>query len=105
MSAIVKHLLPLGFRLPTQNKSISGGFFIWLDLPTPLTGELLEQRALSDEKLKIGSGTMFEVQGDCSPDHKTFEHSIRVCFAYEQFELLHEGIERLAAVASRMIYN
>lgn len=103
MAAIKEHLLPLGFKVPAGNQPISGGFFIWLDLPSPLTGDLLAQRALADERLMIGSGTLFQVQGDCSEDYRTFEHSIRLCFAYERFELLHEGVERLAAVARCML--
>ncbi|KAF3391946.1 Uncharacterized protein DPV78_010693 [Talaromyces pinophilus] len=103
ISAIKEHLLPLGFKLPVGNQPISGGFFIWLDLPSTLTGDLLAQRALEVEKLRIGSGTLFQVQGDCSEHHRTFEHSIRLCFAYERFELLYEGVERLASVARSML--
>lgn len=103
MGAIEEHLLPLGFRVPAGNQPISGGYFIWLDLPLPLTGDLLAQEALADEKLMIGRGTLFQVQGDRSEDFRTFEHSIRLCFAYERFELLYEGVERLAAVARRML--
>lgn len=103
MGAIKEHLLPLGFHLPLDNQPISGGFFIWLDLPLSLKGDLLAQRALQEEKLRIGSGTLFEVQGDNSKNFRTFEHSIRLCFAYERYESLYEGIERLAAVAKRML--
>lgn len=103
MGAIKEHLFPLGFRVPAGNQPISGGYFIWLDLPPQLTGDSLAQRALADEKLKIGSGTLFRVQGDCSEYCRTFEHSIRLCFAYERPELLCEGVERLAAVARRIL--
>jgi DNA-binding transcriptional MocR family regulator len=103
MAAIHENLIPLGFKVPAGYQPISGGFFIWLDLPSLLTGDLLAQRALADEMLMIGSGTLFQVQGDCSEDYRTFQHSIRLCFAYERFELLYEGVERLATVARRML--
>ncbi|EED21304.1 aminotransferase, putative [Talaromyces stipitatus ATCC 10500] len=103
ISAINDHLLPLGFKLPAGNQPISGGYFIWLDLPLSLTGDLLAQRALADEMLMIGSGTMFQVQDDCSENHQRFERSIRLCFAYERFEVLYEGVERLGNVARRML--
>lgn len=102
-AAIVDHLLPLGFKAPGTEQMVVGGFFIWLEIPSLLLADDLAKRALTEEKLVIGSGTLFQVQGDCTENHQTFDKNIRLCFAWERFEVLYEGVKRLADVARRMI--
>ncbi|KAL1982413.1 hypothetical protein VTN96DRAFT_1318 [Rasamsonia emersonii] len=103
MTAIHDHLLPLGFRIPSSSPPVVGGYFIWVNLPQPLRATELAQKALTEENLKIGSGTLFQVQGDPTEGSDDFEGSIRISFAWEEFDLLDQGVQRLAAVARRML--
>jgi DNA-binding transcriptional MocR family regulator len=103
MGAIKEYLLPLGFKLPAANtQPAAGGFFVWLDLPAALTGDALAERALADGNVRIGSGTLFQIEGDCSEHRRSFAGSIRLCFAWERFEVLDEGVRRLADVVRCM---
>lgn len=102
MSAINTHLVPLGFRVPASAQPIVGGFFIWLDLPAGLTSSVLADRA-AEENVKIGSGTLFQVEGDCSEGRQDFEGGIRLSFAWEEFGLLSEGVQRLGKAACRIL--
>lgn len=103
MNAIQEHLIPLGFRIPSLSLPIAGGYFIWIDLPDSLQASTLTEKALVDESLIIGSGTLFQVQGDPAEDRDDFEGSIRISFAWEEVDLLEEGVRRLADVARRML--
>jgi DNA-binding transcriptional MocR family regulator len=103
VTAIEEHLLPLGFTLPSSFLPIVGGYFIWVDLPQSLQASDLAEKALEEENLKIGSGTLFQVQGDPAEDCDNFEGSIRISFAWEEFDLICEGVQRLADVARRML--
>ncbi|CRG89400.1 putative protein YER152C [Talaromyces islandicus] len=103
MRAINTHLVPLGFRVPASAQPIVGGFFIWLDLPTGLTGSVLADRAAAEENVRIGSGTLFQVEGDCSEGRQDFEGSIRLSFGWEEFDLLSEGVERVGKAAHRIL--
>jgi DNA-binding transcriptional MocR family regulator len=103
MSAINAHLVPLGFSAPASAQPIVGGFFIWLDLPAGLTSSVLADRAAEEEDVKIGSGTLFQVEGDCTEGRQDFEDGIRLSFAWEEFGLLSEGVERLGKAAGRIL--
>lgn len=103
MGAINTHLLPLGFRVPASVQPIVGGFFIWLDLPAGLTSTVLADRAAAEENVKIGSGTLFQVEGDCSESRQDFEDGIRLSFAWEEVGLLSEGVQRLGKAARRIL--
>ncbi|ORY13863.1 pyridoxal phosphate-dependent transferase [Clohesyomyces aquaticus] len=96
VSAINKYLIPLGVRLPQTDRDVVGGYFIWLTLPKPLKGFVVAQRAKDDENLIVAQGEIFEVPGDTEFAH--FERDLRICFAWEDIELLGEGVERLARV-------
>ncbi|QKX62003.1 uncharacterized protein TRUGW13939_09159 [Talaromyces rugulosus] len=103
MSAISAHLVPLGFSVPASAQPIVGGFFIWLDLPAGLTSSVLADRAAAEENVKIGSGTLFQVEGDCTEGRQDFEDGIRLSFGWEEFGLLSEGVERLGKAARRIL--
>lgn len=98
MQAVQSRLFPLGVTVPQPNKEVAGGYFIWLTLPKELDGEDIQKRALEDEKLTVCSGAQSRVQGDEDDEAIQFNHNIRLCFAYEDFDLLDEGVERLARV-------
>ncbi|KAL1876713.1 Valine--pyruvate aminotransferase [Paecilomyces lecythidis] len=101
MSAIQKYLLPLGLTIPPNPHEAAGGYFIWLDLPQPLRASDLAERAMAEENLLIANGDLFQVPGEDSRDHDDFEHSVRICFAWEELDNLSKGIQRLAAVVQR----
>lgn len=96
MAAIRKHLFPLGLTIPQANKEVAGGYFIWLKLPGRLTAELVDQKALEAD-LVIQPGPKFRVDGDKGSNVR-FDQHIRLCFAWEEKDLLEAGVARLAEV-------
>jgi DNA-binding transcriptional MocR family regulator len=56
---------------------------------------------MEEENLEVAQGPLFRVDGD--PDDDDLEAYIRLCFAWEEEELLEEGVKRLArAVAGQV---
>ncbi|KAJ9605856.1 Valine--pyruvate aminotransferase [Cladophialophora chaetospira] len=105
MSAIKQHLLPLGLTMPQANKSVAGGYFIWLTLPGSLDSTRVYKRALAEENLTIISGPRFKVDGDEQNAHSRFESDLRLCYAWEDKDVLAEGVIRLARVIQREMKN
>lgn len=103
IQAITRDLIPLGVRLPQMDREIVGGYFIWLALPSPLTGAELAQRAKEEENVVVAQGDIFEVPGDSEHPGTKFSNAIRICFAWEDEDMLDEGIKRLAHVISKML--
>ena len=103
VSAIEEHLLPLGVTLPQPDRDIVGGYFIWLSLPAPMQSEEVAIRAQQEANLVIAPGPMFAVYGD--ERAVDLEGKVRVCFSWEQEEMLAEGIQRLAQVIGSMQRN
>jgi len=99
VGAVQKHLVPLGVSLPQSERTVVGGFFIWLTLPDDVHASAFEQRCRDEENVAIAPGGMFEVPGD---DAMSFDHSVRLCLAFEDEHLLAEGVERMAAVLRGM---
>ena len=100
ISAVEKYLLPLDVRLPQSDRDIVGGYFIWLSLPSPLTAVEVATAAREQENLITGTGPLFGVYGDA--DNESLEGKIRLCFSWEEDELLQEGIQRLSRVIRTM---
>jgi DNA-binding transcriptional MocR family regulator len=100
MGGIEKHLLPLGFTLPQTDRSIVGGFFLWLSLPATLKADALARKCKEEGNVIIAPGSMFEVPGD---DRVKFERSIRLCWAYEKVRNLAEGVQRIGEAAKKML--
>ncbi|KAI4701123.1 hypothetical protein J4E89_010699 [Alternaria sp. Ai002NY15] len=98
VEAINKHLIPLGVEIPQTDREVVGGYFIWLTLPSPLKGAVVAQRAKEEENLAVA-----QVPGDTGHEGTSFSNDIRVCFAWEEEDMLAEGIERLATVINRML--
>ncbi len=100
VDAVEKYLIPVGVTLPHMNRDVVGGYFIWIALPESLQAEEVTLRARQEEELIIAPGTMFEVSGDeQGPDLKG---KVRLCFSWEEEDLLSEGIERLGKVIRRL---
>jgi len=100
MSAVEKHLLPLGFTIPQPDRSIIGGYFAWIFLPDSLKADALASRCKVEANVVIAPGKMFEVPGD---ESLKFEKSVRLCWAYEDEWKLEEGVKRLGEVAKKML--
>ena len=100
ISAVEKYLLPLDVRLPQSDRDIVGGYFIWLSLPSPLAAVEVATAARQKENLITGTGPLFGVYGDA--DDEGLEGKIRLCFSWEEEELLQEGIQRLSRVIRTM---
>ena len=103
--AIASDLEPLGVSIVEQqpehgSEGRAGGFFIWIILPKPLDAEEVADRAKRKENLTVAPGSMFEVptlSSHLEPD-TIFPRCIRLCLAWEDVDMLDEGIRRLAKV-------
>lgn len=96
-AAIETHLIPLG----CSSTLPSGGYFVWVQLPSGVDRDLLEK--VMDEQpgerdLVIGWGNLFGVPGDANKDRHRFMDHVRLCFAYLPSDTLEQGIIRLAAL-------
>jgi len=100
ISAIEKYLVPLDVQLPQAGGEVVGGYFIWLTLPLPLLADEVAIEARQDENLIIGPGPLFGVYGDA--DEVGLKDKVRLCFSWEEEELLPEGIQRLSRVIRAM---
>ena len=98
MQAIQMRLFPLGVTVAQPNKEVAGGYFIWLTLPEELDGKDIEKRAKEEENLIVCAGERSRVQGDGDNAAMRFTHNVRLCFAYEDFNALDDGVERLGRV-------
>lgn len=98
MRAVRDELIPLGVTVPQPNKDVAGGYFVWLKLPGSLDATAITKEAMEKENLKTIAGPKFRVQGDEDKDEMQFNHDIRLCFSYEEFDKLREGVIRLAKV-------
>ncbi|KAF1914489.1 hypothetical protein BDU57DRAFT_519514 [Ampelomyces quisqualis] len=102
VEVINRELIPLGVRLPQTDRDVVGGYFIWLTLPESVQGAVLAQRANDEENVVVAQGDIFEVPGDTEHLGTAFGNDIRICFAWEDEDMLAEGISRLATVISKM---
>lgn len=99
LDAIRRHLVPLGAKLPQEEREVVGGYFIWVWLP--VNAVALAKRAREMENLIVAEGAIFEVPGD--REVANFPNEVRLCFAWEDEEKLGEGIERLASLVKLML--
>ena len=99
MTAIQKHLVPLGVTTPPPDKSgVAGGYYVWLQFPENVNASDVTRVAEQEHRLLVHPGSLFLVEGDTSEAQKTFLNGIRVCFVWVEEQFLDEGVERLAAV-------
>ncbi|KAK3353673.1 pyridoxal phosphate-dependent transferase [Lasiosphaeria hispida] len=79
-------------------RGVFGGYFVWVTLPEggPTAAEVAE-RARAEE-LIVAPGGMFEVG---MGDGGRFERNLRLCFSWEEEEVVVEGVERLGTVLRR----
>lgn len=99
MKAVDAHLIPLGFTLPQPERKVVGGYFVWLEIPAPLTADALSVRC-REESVVIAPGGLFEVPGD---EAVRFGGHMRLCFAWEEESKLAEGVRRVGIAARKML--
>ena len=102
VSAIEKHLLPLGITMPQSERQVAGGYFIWITLLEPLQSPAVAQRVKRDQNVVVAPGEMFRVPGDDS-EMNQFQRQIRLCFAWEDEEMISEGVMKLGMVIQEML--
>lgn len=106
MDAVRTHLAPLGVSTrasSSQGSESFGGYFVWLDVPGDFPAEVIARVAKEEDNMVLGYGNMFVVKGD--EDSVRFDHSIRLCFAWEAEDDLEDGVKRLGLLISRMQKN
>lgn len=101
LSAMQRHLVPLGVTLPQTHRDVMGGYFVWLSLPSPLKADNLALRAREEENVIIASGPLFGVFGDTAV--VDLDAKVRICFSWEEEDRLVEGVERLERVIRQML--
>lgn len=97
-SAVSEFLVPLGVTFsPDHGKgAMAGGYYIWLNLPVPLSAAEISQNAESTQNLVVGNGDIFIVPSYLAPEN--LYQGLRLCFMWEDNERLVEGVKRLAVV-------
>jgi len=103
MDAIEVHLSPLDVRVnagDNRDDATVGGYFVWIMLPPLLNADDVARNAAQSENLTVARGPQFEVPDD--PKGQKFRNSLRLSFAWEDEEMLTQGMERLATVVQIM---
>lgn len=101
LSAMQRHLVPLGVTLPQTDRDVMGGYFVWFSLPPPLKANDLALRAREEENVIIAPGPIFGVYGDITV--VDLDGKVRICFSWEEEDRLVEGVKRLERVIRRML--
>lgn len=102
-AAVDQYLVPLGIELPQDDRTIVGGYFVWFALPAPLKADDLTERVAKEESVIIAPGSLFGVYGDEMTDD--LKRKVRLCFSWEEEDLLEEGVKRLALVVQKMLHE
>lgn len=121
MSSIATHLSPLGVTVtsgasytvssPSAGIVPAGGFFTYITFPPELpTADVIAKRAKDEYGLTIAFGGLFVVKGDyesarraVSNGEGAFGRGARLCWAWEEEEMIKEGILRLAELLGTML--
>ena len=97
---------------------IAGGYFLWLTLPPGVDAVEVASVALEQENLVVAQGSMFEVPREDIDDAAAaaaasgegenhsrgrYSRNLRLCIAWEDSEMLDEGIGRLKEAIERVI--
>ncbi|KAJ5771594.1 hypothetical protein N7520_002123 [Penicillium odoratum] len=103
VSAIERCLGPFGvaYNPDAQFSNIAGGYYIWLKLPGSLRAADVCEKALEAQNLILGCGDLFELPRSTSKGDG--HQRLRLCFMYEDEDLLVAGVERLAIVIKGMM--
>ncbi|KAF7546009.1 hypothetical protein G7Z17_g8739 [Cylindrodendrum hubeiense] len=110
VAAINKYLVPLGVKLNAgssyqsseDSAKIAGGYFLYITFPDAFpSADALATWAKTTQALTIAPGSIFTVRGDEGSDrrsHKTFGRGARLSWAWNEEDVIVEGIQRLALV-------
>lgn len=114
MAAITQHLAPHGVDVPfaltpagrssASTAYVAGGYFIYVRLPASVSAERLTQRALDEQNVILAPESMCRVPpprpGAYDAGRDQF---VRLCFAWEDEEVLVEGVRRVGKVLGDMV--
>lgn len=103
MNAIKQHLAPLGVTVCQPQGNVSGGYFIWLTLPKPVTAETVCECAKQQYNLNLKPGSIYGVWGD--ENAVDLDSNIRLTFSWAEEKDLVEGVARLALVVRQLQSN
>jgi DNA-binding transcriptional MocR family regulator len=97
--AVEEILTPLGVQLGqgAAEDGILGGFFLYLTLPPHVVADEVAAVALKEYNLRLLTGGMMAVRGS-TPSSPLLARGVRLCWAWEEADLIVEGMSRLAAV-------
>ncbi|KAI0378509.1 PLP-dependent transferase [Hypomontagnella monticulosa] len=122
VGSIKTHLYPLGIQISTGRPyetfgknndgervltTLAGGFFLYIDFPddeTFPTATDIIRIGRDDFGLKIAFGEIFAVKGDpgsLERAHATFNRGTRLCWAWNEADVLIDAVERLAKTIQR----
>ena len=98
----------------SRSATIAGGYFLWLKLPRGVDAAKVASVALEQENLIVAQGSMFEVPREGTNDNSAgsrvqaasnghFSENLRLCLAWEDFEMLDEGIRRLKRAVEQVM--
>lgn len=99
VNGVEKHLIALGLEMP--KKLPTGGYFLWLRLPSHLrsfNAQLRVKEIAQEEKVlfHIGSTFLFDQHDGTDSGY------IRMCWAYNNEDQIEEGCKRIADVFRRL---
>lgn len=105
--AIEKYLRPLGvnidigraYNLPNDAKQVMGGFFIYITFPEGVAADDVATVALKDYNIRILASGAMKVRGSKdSSNEALLSRGARLCWAWEEEDMLIEGVKRIASV-------
>lgn len=105
--AIKNYLGPLGvkidigraYNLPNDTEQVMGGFFIYITFPEGVAADNIAAVALKDYNVRfLASGAMRVRGSKKSRNEVLLSRGARLCWAWEEEDMLVEGVKRIASV-------
>lgn len=87
----------------TPSSAVAGGYFIYIRLPANISADRLTQRAQEDENLIVASESMCRVPPKAGEYDASIDRFVRLCFAWEDEDVLLEGVARVGRVLRAML--
>lgn len=107
--AIKEYLEPLGvkidigrpYKLPVSNDTehVMGGFFIYVTFPEGIAADDVAAVALKEYNLRFLASGAMRVRGSKGRSNEALlSRGARLCWAWEEEDMLIEGVKRIASV-------
>lgn len=119
INAIKEYLFPLGVQMDMgkaytggpddTSPGVAGGFFLYLHFPDTLPPvSHIAKISKENYALTFAHGAMFAVRGDAGSVERattSFGEGARLCWAWNNEDILVEGVHRLASVIKDVMTN